>query len=87
MYRIPNLAMSLNDAFEIVSILTPQTWDTIITYSDVITKKGSDFDMSFVISPHTYNVYYNKANGKLEKIGYNNKALKGASLKGLDKRI
>ena len=56
MYRIPNSAMSSNDAFEIVGILSPQAWDTIIAYSDVKTNTGSnfDFDKSFVIFPHVY---------------------------------
>ena len=54
MYRIPNSAMSSNDAFEIVGILPPQAGDTIIAYTDVTTKTGSIFDKSIVIFPQVY---------------------------------
>ena len=41
MYRVPNSATSLNDAFEIVGILPPQAGDIIIAYLDLTTKTGS----------------------------------------------
>ena len=83
MYRIPNQALSSNDAFEIVGFLPPEAGDTVIAYSDITTKTGTDFDIdkAFVILPH---VYYNDVSGKLEKIGYNEGALNGSNIKSLE---
>ena len=55
-YRIPNQGPSSNDVFEIVGILPPQAGDTMIAYSSITTKTGSDFDIdkAFVVLPHFY---------------------------------
>lgn len=69
MYRIPNQALSSNDAFEIVGILPPSAGDTIIAYSDITTKTGADFDIdkAFICLPH---MYYNEKLNTLNTIGY-----------------
>lgn len=69
-YRIPNQGPSSNDAFEIVGILPPQVGDTMIAYSAITTKTGSDFDIdkSFIILP---NFFFNEKSGKIEKVPYN----------------
>lgn len=61
-YRIPNQAMSSNDAMEIVGILPDTYIDTIVPYTGITTKTGSDFDIDkmFIMLPslrglHTYN--------------------------------
>lgn len=43
-YRIPNQGLSSNDAFQIVGILPEEVGDTIIAYTGITTKTGSDFD-------------------------------------------
>lgn len=52
-YRIPNQAMSSNDAMEIVGILPDTYIDTIVPYTGITTKTGSDFDIDkmFIILP------------------------------------
>jgi len=44
-YRIPNQAMSSNDALEVVGILPDTYIDTIVAYTGITTKTGSDFDV------------------------------------------
>ena len=53
-YRIPNQATSSNDSFEIVGILPPEMGDTIISYNEITTKTGSDFDIdkAFIVLPN-----------------------------------
>jgi len=53
-YRIPNQGPSSNDAFEIVGILPEEAGDTMVAYSAITTKTGSDFDIdkAFVILPN-----------------------------------
>ena len=53
-YRIPNQATASNDMFEIVGLLPPEAGDTIISYNEITTKTGSDFDIdkAFVILPN-----------------------------------
>lgn len=41
-YRIPNQAMSSNDALEIVGILPDSYSDTVVAYTGITTKTGSD---------------------------------------------
>jgi len=55
-YRIPNQAAGSNDAFEIVGILPPQAGDTIVMYSEITAKTGSDFDIdkAYIILPEFY---------------------------------
>jgi len=52
-YRIPNQAMSSNDALDIVGILPDTYIDTIVPYTGITTKTGSDFDIDkmFIILP------------------------------------
>tara|TARA_R110000796_G_scaffold43634_3_gene107181 strand:- start:25831 stop:41877 length:16047 start_codon:yes stop_codon:yes gene_type:complete len=52
-YRIPNQGPASNDAFEIVGILPKEAGDTMIAFSAITTKTGSDFDIdkSFIILP------------------------------------
>lgn len=68
-YRIPNQGPSSNDAFEIVGVLPAEMGDTMVAFSDITTKTGSDFDIdkAFVILP---NFYYNKETKKIQKTGY-----------------
>lgn len=53
-YRIPNQGPSSNDAFEIVGILPAEAGDTIIAFSEITTKTGSDFDIdkAYVVLPN-----------------------------------
>ena len=41
-YRIPNQGLSSNDAFQIVGILPEEMGDTIVAYTGITTKTGSD---------------------------------------------
>jgi len=77
-YRIPNQAAGSNDAFEIVGFLPVEAGDTIVMYSDVTVKTGSDFDIdkAYVILPE---FYYDK---EKKRIGY----YTDESHKNLDKR-
>lgn len=62
-YRIPNQAMSSNDALQIVGILPDTYIDTIVPYTGITTKTGSDFDVDkmFAILPAMKPLYtYNK---------------------------
>ena len=43
-YRIPNQGLSSNDALEIVGILPEENGDTVVAYTGITTKTGSDFD-------------------------------------------
>ena len=43
-YRIPNQGLSSNDALEIVGILPEENADTVVAYTGITTKTGSDFD-------------------------------------------
>lgn len=43
-YRIPNQGLSSNDALQIVGILPEENGDTIVAYTGITTKTGSDFD-------------------------------------------
>lgn len=44
-YRIPNQGMASNDALQIVGILPEENGDTIVAYTGITTKTGSDFDI------------------------------------------
>ena len=44
-YRIPNQGMSSNDHLEIVGILPQSMGDTIVAYTEIPVKTGSDFDI------------------------------------------
>jgi hypothetical protein len=41
-YRIPNQGLSSNDALEIVGIIPEETGDTVVAYTGITTKTGSD---------------------------------------------
>ena len=43
-YRIPNQGLSSNDALEIVGILPEENGDTVVAYTGITTKTGSDYD-------------------------------------------
>lgn len=63
-YRIPNQGPASNDVFDIVGILPPEMGDTMISFKEITTKTGSDFDIdkSFVILP---NFKYDENQNKL----------------------
>tara|TARA_R110000822_G_scaffold302649_2_gene426998 strand:- start:46677 stop:53717 length:7041 start_codon:yes stop_codon:yes gene_type:complete len=44
-YRIPNQSLSSNDAVEIMGILPEEIGDTVIAYTGITEKTGSDFDI------------------------------------------
>lgn len=44
-YRIPNQGLASNDALNILGILPAETGDTVIAYTGITTKTGSDFDI------------------------------------------
>lgn len=68
-YRIPNQATASNDLFEIVGILPPEAGDTIISYNEITTKTGSDFDIdkAFIVVP---NVEMDKKTGMIRRPKY-----------------
>ena len=68
-YRIPNQGPASNDAFEIVGFLPPQAGDTMVAYSGITAKTGSDFDIdkAYVILP---NFTYDETSGKIKKVKY-----------------
>jgi hypothetical protein len=69
-YRIPNQAAASNDAIEIVGFLPPEMGDTMVAFSEITTKTGSDFDIdkAFVILP---NLGVNKDTKTIYPIKYN----------------
>jgi len=72
-YRIPNQGMSSIDVLNIAGILPPHIGDTIVTYTEVTAKTGSDFDIDkmYVMMPHTrWNPKLGK-NGRVEVIREN----------------
>jgi hypothetical protein len=66
-YRIPNQGTSSIDVFDIAGILPPSSGDSIVTYTEITGKTGSDYDIDkmFVIMPH---VIWNKDKKRLERI-------------------
>jgi len=67
-YRVPNQDASSTDVVEIVGILPPEMGDTIVSYKEITTKNGSDFDIdkAYVILPE---FTYDKVEGKVVKSG------------------
>jgi hypothetical protein len=43
-YRIPNQGMSSNDALRVVGIIPSENGDTVVAYTGITAKTGSDFD-------------------------------------------
>lgn len=70
-YRIPNQGLASNDALRIVGILPEENGDTVVAYTGITTKTGSDFDIDkmYLMMP-SYN--YNQETGRLEYVEYNN---------------
>lgn len=68
-YRIPNQKLASNDSLEIVGILPPHAGNTIISFSEITAKTGSDFDIDkmYYIQP---NISFNKKTGKVEAVKY-----------------
>lgn len=71
-YRIPNQGLASNDALQILGILPDEIGDTVIAYTGITTKTGSDFDIdkmylmipSFDVEKENYNevkAYVNSA--------------------------
>ena len=68
-YRIPNQGMSSNDALDIVGILPPYMNDTIVAYTEITTKTGSDFDIDkmYVMLPEIKTLYNKRTYGQAKK--------------------
>lgn len=58
-YRIPNQGMSSNDPLQVVGILPPTMGDTIVGYTEIPTKTGSDFDIDkmYIMIPESKATY------------------------------
>lgn len=58
-YRIPNQGLASNDALRIVGILPEGQGDTVVAYTGITTKTGSDFDIDkmYMMFPHFSTVY------------------------------
>ncbi len=81
-YRIPNQGPSSNDAFEVVGVLPREMGDTMVAFSDITTKTGSDFDIdkAFIMMP---NFHYDSKTKKLKKTGYDINNIMGERESGL----
>ena len=68
-YRIPNQGPSSNDAFVIAGVLPAEMGDTIVMFSDVTQKTGSDFDIDkmFIVMP---SIYFSKDKGRVVRAEY-----------------
>lgn len=77
-YRTPNQGLSSNDALQVVGILPEGVGDTIVAYTGITTKTGSDFDIDkmFLMMPSFLPRRRNAS--KLRK--YANTALKGKDI-------
>jgi len=53
-YRIPNQGLPSNDAFHVMGLLPEDSADTIIAYTGITTKTGSDFDIDkmYIMMPN-----------------------------------
>ena len=71
-YRIPNQALASNDALKIVGILPAEQGDTIVAYTEITTKTGSDFDIDkmYIMFP-SMRPQYNK-DGDVTNLTYIN---------------
>jgi len=81
-YRIPNQGPSSNDAFVIAGILPAEMGDTIVMFSDVTAKTGSDFDIDkmFIVMP---SIYFSEAKGQVVRAEYDRDDISKSSTKGL----
>lgn len=74
-YRIPNQGLASNDALRIVGILPESSGDTVVAYTGITTKTGSDFDIDkmYMMFPSIKAVYtdpidiYNRSIEFIEK--------------------
>jgi hypothetical protein len=82
-YRIPNQGLSSNDALQIVGILPEENGDTIVAYTGITTKTGSDFDIDkmYIMFP-SFN--HNVESNNLEYINYNSE---NKTKEGLQNRL
>jgi len=60
-YRIPNQGLPSNDALQVMGILPEEMGDTVIAYTGITTKTGSDFDIDkmYLMIP-SYDVIFHK---------------------------
>lgn len=60
-YRIPNQGLASNDALQVMGILPDEVGDTIIAYTGITTKTGSDYDIDkmYLMVPSFKPVYKN----------------------------
>jgi hypothetical protein len=67
-YRIPNQGLPSNDSFTVMGILPEDVADTIVAYTGITTKTGSDFDIDkmYIMMPS----YYTETNIKSEAFDY-----------------
>ena len=82
-YRIPNQGLASNDALRIVGILPESSGDTIVAYTGITTKTGSDFDVDkmYIMFP----AVIRKENSKLlEYVDYDGNNI---TKKGLQNRL
>jgi hypothetical protein len=68
-YRIPNQKLASNDSLEIVGILPPHAGSTVVAYSEITAKTGSDFDIDkmYYVKPA---IRFNKDTGRVEVIKF-----------------
>jgi len=73
-YRIPNQGLASNDALRIVGILPEENGDTVVAYTGITTKTGSDYDIDkmYIMFPSYKNVdgklVYNTEEGSKEAL-------------------
>lgn len=60
-YRIPNQGLASNDALQVMGILPDEVGDTIVAYTGITTKTGSDYDIDkmYLMVPSFKPVYKN----------------------------
>lgn len=73
-YRIPNQGLASNDALRIVGILPEENGDTVVAYTGITTKTGSDFDIDkmYMMFPS-----YTLADGRLKYIDSSDNSIQG----------
>ncbi len=61
-YRIPNQGLPSNDALQVMGILPEEIGDTVIAYTGITTKTGSDYDIDkmYLMVPSFYPKYSKK---------------------------
>lgn len=83
-YRIPNQGLASNDSLRIVGILPEASGDTVVAYTGITTKTGSDFDVdkmymmfpSFSLNKETKRLEYDKYDAEnITKKGLQNRLI------------